>query len=132
MSPGNPVEGYLKCVLEQYRFVFDEAAFDRRKTLLAMPLEELPAMDEERSFGGLVLARVDAAARLDRPDWQILEKLKADGFFTVLPDVQSVRGLGRASGCDSRARSARAGSMMRFERPRRCSRCRSIWASIPR
>ncbi len=40
INPGNPIEGYLKCHLEQYRFVFDEEGFERRQTLLAKPLEE--------------------------------------------------------------------------------------------
>ena len=31
MNPGNPIQGYMKCFLEQYRFVFDEQEFDRRK-----------------------------------------------------------------------------------------------------
>ena len=30
MNPGNPILGYMKCFLEQYRFVFDEQDFDRR------------------------------------------------------------------------------------------------------
>ncbi len=95
MNPGNPIQGYLKCYLESYRFVFDEEQFDRRQILLAMPLEELPA-PEAREFGPFALAQVDAAARLDNPDWQILLKLRADGFETLLPDVQAMRSLGRA------------------------------------
>jgi hypothetical protein len=95
MKPGNPVQGYLKCYLEQYRFVFDEEEFDRRKTLLAMPLEELPAPDP-RELGRLALAQLDTAARLDNADWQILLTLRADGFFTLLPDVQVMRTLARA------------------------------------
>ena len=45
MNPGNPIEGYLKCYLEQYRFAFDEAGFAERTALLSMPLEELPGSD---------------------------------------------------------------------------------------
>ncbi len=44
MNPGNPIQGYFKCYLGQYRFVFDDENFDRRQILLAMPLEELPAL----------------------------------------------------------------------------------------
>jgi hypothetical protein len=95
MKPGNPVQGYLKCYLEQYRFVFDEEEFDRRTTLLAMPLGELPAADT-RGLGRLALVQLDTAARLDNPDWQILLTLKADGFFTLCPDVQMMRTLARA------------------------------------
>ena len=95
MKPGNPIQGYLKCYLEQYRFVFDQQEFDRRKLLLAMPLDEPPAA-ELRGFGRLALAQIDAAARLDNPDWQILLRLRAEGFETLLPDVQAMRTLARA------------------------------------
>ncbi len=95
MSPGNPIQGYLKCYLEQYRFVFDEENFDRRQALLAMPLEEIPA-PEVPELGRFALAQVDTAARLDNPDWQILLKLRADGFSTLIPDVQAMRTLARA------------------------------------
>jgi hypothetical protein len=105
LKPGNPIQGYLKCYLEQYRFVFDEEEFDRRKTLLAMPLDEIPGPDVPE-FGGFALAQVDTAARLDNPDWQILLKLKADGFETLLPDVQAMRSLGRALAVRFRAEIA--------------------------
>jgi hypothetical protein len=97
MNPGNPIQGYMKCFLEQYRFVYDEQEFDRRKMLLAMPLDEL-LLPEPPGFGRFILARVDAAARLDNPDWQILLKLRAEGFETLLPDVQAMRSLARALG----------------------------------
>ena len=105
MSPGNPIQGYLKCYLEQYRFVFDEENFDRRQALLAMPLEELPA-SEVPELGRFALAQVDAAARMDRPDWQILLKLRADGFSTLLPDIQAMRVLARALAVRYRAEIA--------------------------
>jgi hypothetical protein len=95
MKPGNPVQAYLKCYLEQYRFVFDSEEFDRRKTLLAMPLEE-PPVSAAPELGAFALAQVDAAARLDNPDWQFLLKLRADGFGAQIPDVQAMRVLGRA------------------------------------
>jgi hypothetical protein len=95
MKPGNPVFNYFKCSMEQESFLFDKEAFERRERLLAMPLKELPAQDM-LEFGRSVLIQVDRAARLDKPDWQILEKLKTDGFNLLLPDVQQMRGLGRA------------------------------------
>ena len=132
MNPGNPIQGYLKCYLEQYRFVFDEEEFDRRRMLLAMPLEELPAPMRE-SLAGLPWRRLDVAARLDNPDWQILLKLRADGFETLLPDVQAMRALAQALAVRFRAEIAeRARSTTRSEPPRRCSRWRGIWASTRR
>ncbi len=95
MNPGNPIQGYMKCYLEQYRFVFDEEEFGRRQRLLTMPLEELPA-PEAVEVDGKSLAQLDVAARLDKPDWQVLLKLRADGIKTMLPDLQIMRTLGRA------------------------------------
>ncbi len=42
------------------------------------------------------VSQVDSAARLDNPDWQILLKLKAEGFGLLLPEVQQLRSLARA------------------------------------
>ncbi len=95
MTPGNPIQSYMKCMMEHQSFFFDKAAFDRRESLLAMPLKELPAQ-ELQEYGGSILNQVDQAARLDNPDWQILLKMKRDGFTLLVPDLQELRGLGRA------------------------------------
>ena len=60
-----------------------------------MPLEELPGSDS-RELRPAALAQADRAARLDNPDWQILQKLKADGIGTPLADVQALRVVARA------------------------------------
>jgi hypothetical protein len=95
MSPGNPIQNYLKCFMDQQKFFFDKEEFERRQQLLAMPLGALPAQ-ELQNYGGLALDQADWAARLDNPDWQILAKMKADGVRVLLPDVQQIRTLGRA------------------------------------
>ena len=95
ISPGNPVQNYLKCAFDEYHYLFGKEEFDRREKLLAMPLEVLP-VSGMREIRGSALASVDRAARLENPDWQILLKLKADGISTLLPDVQQMRSLARA------------------------------------
>src|SRR5437763_14508558 len=45
MNPGNPIQNYLKCFMEQQHFFFDKEAFGRRDKLLSMPLKELPAQE---------------------------------------------------------------------------------------
>jgi hypothetical protein len=95
INPGNPIHNYLKVALEEYHFLFDKVEFDRREKLLTMPLKALPTT-ELRDYGHSALARLDKAARLDNPDWQILLKLKSDGLGTLLPDVQQMRSLARA------------------------------------
>jgi hypothetical protein len=105
MRPGNPIQGYLKCSLEQYRFFFDKEALEGREKLLAVPLSELSGQ-ESPEHGQSALAQVDQAARLDHPDWQILLKLKADGIATLLPDVQQMRSIARALAVRFRAEVA--------------------------
>jgi hypothetical protein len=92
MNPGNPCYNYLKCFMEQNKFFFDKEAFERREKLLTMPLKELPAQ-ELQDYGGAALKQADWAARLDRPDWQVLTKLKMDGVYLLLPDIQQLRTL---------------------------------------
>ncbi len=94
MNPGNPIQGYMKCMMEQPNFFFDKEVWDRRESLLAMPLKELPEqrLDE---YSRSVLSEVDRAARLDHPDWEILLTMRRDGYGTLLPEVQQLRGLAR-------------------------------------
>jgi hypothetical protein len=91
-NPGNPIQNYLKCFMEQQNFFFDKKAVDRRDAMLTMPLKDLPAQ-ELLDYGGNALRQADWAARLDKPDWEILLKLKADGLGVLLPDVQQLRKL---------------------------------------
>jgi hypothetical protein len=83
MSPGNPIQGYLKATLDQD---------------LSAPREVFPPS---------ALRQVDRAARLDKPDWQILPKLRTDGFGLLLPDLQKMRGLAGALQVRFRAENAK-------------------------
>lgn len=76
-APGNPIPNYMKAVLDQ----------------------ESSGADAP---GKLSLQQADRAARMDKPDWQILDRLKADGISLLLPDLQKMRQL--ASGLQIRFR----------------------------
>jgi hypothetical protein len=95
MNPGNPIQNYLKCYMEQQHFFFDKESFARREEYQKMPLKELPAK-ELLDYGHAALRQADWAARLDKPDWQILLKLKIEGISLLLPDVQQMRTLAGA------------------------------------
>ncbi len=95
MNPGNPIQNYFKCFMEQQKFFFDKESVERREKLLVMPLKELPAT-ELRTYGGSALTQADWAARLDTPDWQILLKVKTDGVSLLIPEVQQMRPLASA------------------------------------
>jgi hypothetical protein len=89
MNPGNPIQGYLLCFMEQNNLFYGKEAVENREKWLTMPLKDLP-IKELRGYG---VRQVDYAARLDTPDWQILLKMRRDGFRTLLPDVQAMRRL---------------------------------------
>jgi hypothetical protein len=95
MNPGNPIQNYMKCFMEQQKFFFDKEAFERREKLLTMPLKELPAQ-ELNDYGRLPLRQADWAARLDAPDWQFLLAIRNDGVSASIPDVQELRTLAKA------------------------------------
>src|SRR5206468_1626488 len=79
MNPGNPMPSYLQAFLKEPRFFIDLASSDQQSQLATMPLRDLPAQDL-LNYGGAALRQLDWAARLDKPDWQILLKAKTDGF----------------------------------------------------
>jgi hypothetical protein len=72
MTPGNPIEGYLQCFLNQ----------------------DLTA--DKEVFTRAALRHADRAARMDKPDWQILMQTKKDGYSLLIPDVQKLRALANA------------------------------------
>jgi len=96
MNPGNPIQGYLKCFMEQKEFFFGKESEELRDKWLEMPLKDLPVETILQRYGGHPLTDADYAARLDTPDWQILLKLKSDGMMLLLPDIQQMRTLWRA------------------------------------
>jgi hypothetical protein len=72
MNPGNPIPNYLKCLMDQ------------------------DFSSDTEALGRSALRQADRAARLDKPDWQILLKVKSDGINLLLPDVQKLRTLAGA------------------------------------
>jgi len=67
LSPGNPISNYLKCTLDN------------------------DASAERENISKAALLQVDRAARLDKPDWQILLKIKTEGIDLLIPGVQKLR-----------------------------------------
>lgn len=69
LTQGNPIPNYLKCILDQ------------------------DYSNQEEALGKAALKQADRAARMDKPDWQILPRIKTDGIGLLLPDVQKMRQL---------------------------------------
>lgn len=78
LTPGNPIPNYMKAILDQ------------------------EASGTDAQPGKLALQQADRAARMDKPDWQLLDKLKADGINLLLPDLQKMRQI--AAGLQTRFR----------------------------
>jgi hypothetical protein len=78
ITPGNPIPNYLKCFFDQDFSI------------------------EEEKLGRAALRQADRAARMDKPDWGLLHKVKTDGIGLLLPDLQKTRSL--AAGLQDRFR----------------------------
>jgi hypothetical protein len=87
MTPGNPIPNYMKCLLDQ----------DPSNT--------------QDSLNSSALRQADRAARMDKPDWQILHKMKTDGIGLLLPDLQKMRALAN----DLRTRFREEITLRRFD-----------------
>src|SRR3954466_6845018 len=95
LTPGNPIQGYMRCFMEQNYFFFNKDSIENREKWQTMPLKDLP-LDQVRHYGGKALQRADEAARMTTPDWQILHEMKRDGINTLLPELQQMRTLAAA------------------------------------
>lgn len=89
MNPGNPVQGFMKCLMEQDH-LFTKEEIEKWDKLDDAPLKELP-LDKLRDYGKGLAAQAHFAARLDAPDWLTLLKLKQDGIALLIPEVQKMR-----------------------------------------
>jgi len=69
MTQGNPIPNYMKAVLEH------------------------ESTSQAETMSRAVLKQADRAARMDKPDWQLLPKMKTDGIGLLLPDLQKMRSL---------------------------------------
>jgi hypothetical protein len=95
LKPGNPAQWYVRCFMEQRNFFYNKQSVAERARYRSMPLAELPAQ-ELRGYGGSATGQADWGARLDTPDWQVIDRVQADGTDLRLPEVDAMRLLGAA------------------------------------
>jgi hypothetical protein len=94
MNPGNPVLGYLKCFGEQTHFFNHVTEVENRAKWLKMPLHQLPLNEMSGySENSTPMRQADYAARLDTPDWQSLLRMKSQGAYLPVPELQQMRTL---------------------------------------
>ena len=87
--PGNRVQMFLRCFMEQNAF-FGSPESDQREKWNSLPLNELPL--KVKNYGDPLISKyMYDAARMTQVDWQIGYYLRRDGFNTLLPDAQKMR-----------------------------------------
>jgi hypothetical protein len=86
LNPGNPVQWYVRCFQEQRNFFFGKEATAERARYRAMPLADLPAK-QLANYGGGALTQADWAARLDTPDWEVLQRVRTEGNSLRLAEL---------------------------------------------
>jgi hypothetical protein len=79
LNPGNPAHNYLRCFAEQRQFFFSREATAERARYLSLPLADLAAQ-KIHPYGGSALRQADWAARLDAPDWQLIQRVQTEGL----------------------------------------------------
>jgi hypothetical protein len=94
MNPGNPVLGFANAImLMAQEGLFNKQAAEQWNKWDELPLKDLP-IDKLRGYGEATIAQAKYAARLDTPDWQVLLKMKSEGFsIHLIPEVQRMREL---------------------------------------
>jgi hypothetical protein len=90
LNPGNPVQGYIRSFQEQENFYFGKEATADRARYRSMPLADLPA-EKLRNYGGSALQQADWAARLDTPDWEVLQRVQSGGTVLRLSELGPLR-----------------------------------------
>jgi thiol-disulfide isomerase/thioredoxin len=93
--PGNRVQMFLRCFMEQDSF-FGREESERREKWNAMPLKDLPIADLKYYGGTLIVREMYDAARMTNADWQPLYFARRDGYEWLIPDVQKMRALASA------------------------------------
>jgi hypothetical protein len=88
-SPGNPVQWYVRCFQERRNFFFAKESVAQRNRYRTAPLAQL-RKEKVRTYGaavGSALREADWGARLDTPDWQVLERVQTEGSDLRLPEL---------------------------------------------
>jgi hypothetical protein len=93
LTPGNAALGYYRALSFRGEMPHAPGMGDKEYNWLSVPLKDFPR-EEARKFlhdYRHLLREVERAARCDRCDWQLLTRIREEGFQLLLPDVQQMR-----------------------------------------
>src|SRR5712691_8553038 len=94
LKPGNSVQGYIRCFMEQRNFFFNKVSVADRTRYQTIPLAELPK--DLHDYGGGALRQADWAARLDSVDWQVLDRVQSEGMNLHMSELAPLQVLAAA------------------------------------
>ncbi|AMV24730.1 hypothetical protein VT84_10065 [Gemmata sp. SH-PL17] len=86
LKAGNAAQWYLRSFMEQRSFFFSKEGTAQRVRYQGMTLKEL-ASEPLSNYGGSALTQTDWGARLDTVDWQVLDRIQAEGPDLRLPEL---------------------------------------------
>ncbi|HMC90240.1 MAG TPA: hypothetical protein VKI17_11870, partial [Gemmataceae bacterium] len=102
-TPGNAAMLYYRAFSPEWEGWRRQPGLQGRMAeALQMPLDKLPRKDFDWLLGSKQFHELDLAARREYCDWQLTERVRAEGIGMLLPDIQSFRLYGTALALRSR------------------------------
>jgi hypothetical protein len=96
LQPGNAAMSYLRAINpEWYSSATRGAKWETIDDLLDMPFADFKLAKKPGVPAPMSLHEVDRGARREYCDWEMLPRLRREGFSTLVPDLQYMRQLGR-------------------------------------
>ncbi|MSR32956.1 MAG: hypothetical protein EXR99_15795 [Gemmataceae bacterium] len=100
---GNAAQSYYRAFSPEWMtYHKDKDYFKKQEKWLSQPLAELNVKEINQPQG--MLAQVREASLRSHCDWDMVAKLKKEGYLMLLPDVQGMREIARALSVDCRVR----------------------------
>jgi hypothetical protein len=94
-QPGNAALVYMRALTPEWYGATRGADWEAVDAWLEGPPGQMPKGKVAALLPRLALEEVDAAARREYCDWEMLTRLRKSGLATLVPDVQVMRGVGR-------------------------------------
>ncbi len=95
-TPGNAVQLYYRAFSpEWWTNVRKREIMEKIEKALETPMAELKNSDLNWILDFKALREVDRAARRSFCDWELTERIKEDGIYLLIPDIQAMREFAR-------------------------------------
>jgi hypothetical protein len=96
LSPGNAAPLYQRAQSYEWAGYRQRPELRKVPDWLRMPLKEIPRREAEAALPPAAMLReVELAARREYCDWEVVQRLRQEGYSLTLPDVQGYRTFGQ-------------------------------------